>query len=405
MKSTEFITIKPVALVLVMLATVGCGGGTSPEADLATLVDGGEHEGEHDEHGESSIVRMDTAAIERLGLRIATAGPQELEVTTELPGEVQVNGDRMAHVAPRVGGVVREVHASLGDAVTRGKLLAVLESRELADAKAAFLAATERMKLAEATYLREERLWEEKVSSEQDYLDARKGRAESRIELRTAEQKLLALGISQSQLSQMPNQHDAALTHYRLTVPFDGTVIDPHITIGETVPAGTTVFTVADLSTVWIDLSVYQKDIGSVLEGQTVRVETPHGDEVDLSIDFVQPLVGEDTRTAMARIIASNSEGIWHPGCFVTAKVTTSATEVGVVVPVTAVIRMEDGDDVIFVETDDGFEMRPVVLGKRTRERVEVVSGLEPGERYVAAGGFSLKADLGKDAFGDGHGH
>jgi len=134
-------------------------------------------------------------------------------------------------------------------------------------------------------------------------------------------------------------------------------------------------------------------------------VGTPHGDDVELSIGFVQPLVGEDTRTAMARILAPNSDGVWHPGCFVTARVTTSRTSAEVVLPMSAVIRMEDGDHVVFVETAEGFEARGVTLGRRTSDHVEVVSGLAPGERYVATGGFSLKAELAKATFGDGHGH
>lgn len=396
MTTVRLTDVLTLALGIGLIGTLGCGAGTTQHEDL----DDG-----YEDHDTERLVQIDRATTENLGIEVAIAGPGELEVTTELPGEVQVNGDRMAHVAPRVGGVVHEVHVSLGDSVRRGQLLAVLESRELADAKAAFLAATERMNLAEATYQREERLWKQQVSSEQDYLDARKVRAEGRIELRAAEQKLRALGVPQSELDQLPEQHDATFTEYQLTAPFGGTVIDRHITIGETVSAGSPVLTVADLGTVWIDLSVYQKDIGSVLKGQSVRVGTTHGDDVDLLIDFVQPLVGEDTRTAMARVIAPNSDGIWHPGCFVTAKVTTSKSEVRVVVPVSAVIRMEDGDDVVFVESLGGFEPRPVALGRRTREEVEVTSGLEAGERYVATGGFSLKAELGKDAFGDGHGH
>jgi len=334
------------------------------------------------------------------------AGPGDLDVTTELPGEVQVNGDRMAHISPRVGGVVKEVHASLGDTVRAGQLLAVLESSELADAKAAFLAATERLRLANATFDREERLFHSKVSSEQDYLDARKSRAETRIELRAAGQKLQALGVAQTELDALPDQHDTELTIYRLTAPFSGTVIDRHITLGETVAAERPVFTVADLSTVWIDLSVYQKDIGAVRAGQRARVSTGHGDETELEISFVQPLVGEETRTALARIEAPNPDGDWHPGCFVTARISTSTDVTArVVVPATAVIRMEDGDEVIFVETGDSFEPRHVEVGRQTRNDVEIVSGLAPGERYVLRGGFSLKAELAKESFGDGHGH
>ena len=402
MKRIETILTISTAITFLVLAVTGCGGGVSTE-DASERHS--EAEGLHDEHGEGELVKLDAAAQARLGLEIAIAGDGILEISVELPGEVQVDGDRMAHVGPRVGGVAREVHASLGDKVRSGQVLAILESRELADAKAAFLAAYERMALAGATFEREERLWKQKVSSEQDYLDARKDRAETRIELRAAEQKLHALGVPQSQLDELPDQHDTSFTEYRLTAPFDGTVIDRHITIGETVAAGSPVFSVADLETVWIDLSVYQKDIGSVRDGQIVQVITPHGDEVELSIDFVQPIVGEDTRTARARIIAPNAEGIWHPGCFVNARVVTSSDEVRLVVPTSAVIRMEDGDDVVFVQTDEGFEPRPVSLGRLAPDHVEVVDGLEPGDRYVAAGGFSLKAELGKEAFGDGHGH
>ncbi len=398
-----------VALASVLLGTWACGGGQAPEAVRDQHVDGSAHvEGDagHEEHGDETLVRLDSASLERLDLEILVAGPGELEVITELPGEVQVNGDLMAHVGPRVGGVAREVLVSLGAKVQAGQLLAVLESRDLADAKAAFLAANVRLGLADATFNREERLWREKISSEQDYLDALNKRAEARIEYRAAEQKLHALGFSQREVEKLPKQHDVVLTEYRITAPFGGTVIAKHITLGETVTAETSVFTIADLSSVWIDLAVYQKDIGVIRAGQVARVSANHGDEAEFMIDFVQPLVGEQTRTALARIIAPNPDGAWHPGCFVTARVAMGEIEsTGLVVPSTAVIRMEDGDEVVFVESDEGFELRTVTLGRRTRDQIEVVSGLVAGDRYVGRGGFSLKAELGKSSFGDGHAH
>ncbi len=382
--------------VLLVFAVSGCGGAPSVDELVHERVE---------THTDSRVVHLDPRAVDGLGIRIETAQAGEVAVTVNLPGEVRVNGDRMAHVAPRVGGVVNEVLVSLGDTVRAGQLLAVLESRELADAKASFLASAERLKLADATFRREERLWNERISSEQDYLDARRGLAEARIARRAAEQKLHALGFSQQNLDGLSEQHDADFTVYRLTAPFDGTIIDRHITIGETLDAGSPVLTVADLGTVWIDLSVYQRDIGSVRAGQKVDVVTEHGEKAELEIGFVQPLVGEDTRTARARIVAANTDGIWHPGCFVNASVTTSVSAARVVVPISAVIRMEDGDEVVFVETDDGFELRPVEVGRRSASTVEIVSGIARGNRYVAEGGFSLKAELGKGSFGDGHGH
>ena len=415
MKHIQISTTTILAMTLVLFGAWACGGGSAPEAhtdqhseETAYGEEAGEHEehGGHEAHDEDQIIRLDATALERLGLIIAEAHPGQLEVTTELPGEVQVNGDKMAHVGPRVTGVAREVLVSLGDSVRTGQVLAVLESRELADAKASFLAAAERKKLAEATFAREERLRQKMVSSEQDFLDASNGLAEAKIELRSAQQKLFALGFTDSDVRGIADAPDENYTKYRIRAPFDGQIIDRHITVGETISAEMPAFTVADLSDVWIDLRVYQKDIGAIQTGQMARVTTNHGDEAELAINFVQPLVGEETRTALARIIAPNTDGVWHPGCFVTARVAVEKTEAsGIVVPASALIRMEDGDDVIFVETSEGFEARVISSGRRSREQVEILSGLETGDRYVAKGGFSLKAELGKGSFGDGHGH
>jgi len=410
MNSTQLTRLVAVALTIPLLVAWGCGGGPSPEASVEGHSERDDHSLEHDDHdkerSEHGVVRMDEAASARLGLQIAVAGPGDLEVSVELPGEVQVNGDRMAHVGPRVGGVAQRVLVRLGDTVSAGQLLAVLESRDLADSKAAYLAAAERQRLTEATFAREERLWQDKVSSEQDYLDARNGLAEAKIALRAAEKKLHVLGFDDDEVRRLADEPDVEYASYRMTAPFDGQVIDRHITIGETIPAETSVFTIADLSTVWIDLSVYQKDLAKVDAGQQVHVRPANnGVEGQGTIEFVQPLLGEDTRTALARITMKNSERRWKPGMFVTASVVVDAAEVGVRVPRTALIRMEDGDDVIFVQTDEGFEPRQVTLGRMAPDHVEIVDGLDPGDRYVAAGGFSLKAELGKDAFGDDHGH
>ena len=212
--------IFAVVVAMNVLLVTACG---SPQPTAPAIA------AEHDDHDDERVVHIADADLEALGIVIETAGPGRLAVTAELPGEVQVDGDRMAHVAPRVGGVVREVRASLGDTVRRGQLLAVLSSRELADAKATYLAATERLRMADATFSREERLFEGKISSEQDYLDAKRNRAEGRIESRASEQKLLALGVTAEEIGQLPDSHDVALTDYRLLSPFDGTVIDRHI--------------------------------------------------------------------------------------------------------------------------------------------------------------------------------
>jgi cobalt-zinc-cadmium efflux system membrane fusion protein len=300
---------------------------------------------------------------------------------------------------------VRDVNRNLGDQVRAGELLAVLESRELADAKAEFLAARERLTLAQATFEREEALWQKKVSSEQDYLDARQNLAEARITQNSAEQKLHALGLSDASLDDLPRHPDVTYTRYEIRAPFAGTLIEKHITLGENVKEDAGVFTIADLSTVWVDINVYQKDLASIRKGQTVVLETGHGiPDVTGVINWVGPMMSEATRTAKARVILPNPGGLLRPGLFVTARVAVASETVAIRVPKTAVQTIE-GQTVIFIQDEDGFEPQPVQTGRESADQVEITAGLAEGQTYVSQGAFTLKAQLSKGAFGDGHNH
>ena len=368
---------------------------------------------EHDEHAEEEgeeghgeeIVRLSDAELREFGVTLATAQAGTLNQYVELPGEIVLNADRIAHVVPRVAGIVREVRATVGDQVKKGQLLAVLESRELADAKASYLAAVERETLAQANFKREERLWEKKVTSEQEYLDARQALAEARIAKNSTEQQLHALGFTDDVLKELPEHPDATYTRFEIRAPLGGTIIEKHMTLGENVGAEADVFTIADLSTVWVNLNIYQKDLVSIRKGQTVRIEIGHGiPSADGKIAWVGPQVDEGTRTAKARIELSNPDGSLRPGLFVTAKVAVGGSPVGLVVPKSALQTFE-GKTVVFVRTDEGFEPKPVELGRQNGTTVEILSGLTAGQTYAAEGSFTLKAQLSKGAFGDGHNH
>jgi cobalt-zinc-cadmium efflux system membrane fusion protein len=366
-----------------------------------------DHAGEegHDEHGEEEVVRLSAAELKEFGIELATAAAGSLDQYADLPGEIVLNADRLAHVVPRVPGIVREVRKSVGDAVKAGELMAVVESRELADAKAAYLAAGEREKLALANFEREERLWQKKVSSEQEYLDARQALAETRIARNSAEQQLHALGFSDAYLKALPEHPDATYTRFEIRAPFAGTVIEKHLTLGENLTADAAVFTIADLSTVWVDINIYQKDLAQIRKGQTVVIEIGHGiPQVSGEIAWVSPLVGEATRTAKARVVLANPEGVLRPGLFVTARVAVGSSAAGIVIPKSALQTFEDRK-VVFVQDEDGFEPRPVRTGRQNATHVEILSGLEAGQTYASKGAFTLKAQLSKGAFGDGHNH
>ncbi len=200
-------------------------------------------------------------------------------------------------------------------------------------------------------------------------------------------------------------ESDDSLAPYDMTTFLAGTVIEKHMTRGEPVSRERDGFLVVDLSSVWIDITVYQRDLDLVAVGQRVTIQARAGSgTVFGDISYITPVVDEHTRTATARLVLENTGGQWRPGMFVMAEVLVAETAAAVAVPATAVHTIGE-QDIVFVETADGFEPRPVVIGRADRTHLEIVSGLILGESYAADGGFTLKAELGKDSFGDGHGH
>ena len=306
---------------------------------------------------------------------------------------------------PRVSGVVQKVNKKLGDRVRSGDVLAILDSRELSDLKSAFLAARERLSLAEVTFDREDRLWKDGVSSEREYLAAKQMLAEMRIEARSAEQKLHALGFSDAYLKTLPDQPDVSYTQYKVSAPFDGVVVDKHITLGENVKDDAEIFSIADLSSVWVELAVYQKDLLHLKIGNSAHISAKEGGEVVTGqVSYISPIIDESTRTASARVVLPNPDGHWRPGLFVNGAVEVDNMRVSALVPKTALQNVEN-KICVFVLTDEGFEPRPVIQGKTNETHVEIVSGLQPGQRYATKGTFTLKAQLEKGAFSSGHAH
>lgn len=291
-------------------------------------------EEDHDEHGHKEeqekdheeSVQLEAAELEEFGIVMSEAGPATIRQFLDLPGEIQVNDSKLAHIVPRFSGIVTDVRAQVGDQVKAGQVLAVIES-------------------------------------------------------------------------------DESLSPYEMKTRIAGTVIGKHITLGEAVSREHAAFVVADLSSVWADITVYQRDLPIVFAGQQAVISGGHGlPEVAGEIIYVAPIVNETTRTALARVVLPNLEGAWRPGTFIMARIVVDQFQVPVAVPGTA-LQMMEGGNIVFVETEDGFVPRPVTLGRADRQQFEILSGLVPGERYVSKGGFTLKAELGKESLGDDHGH
>ncbi len=364
-------------------------------------------ESESHEHEDEHVVELSAEQIAELGIEVAVAGPGQLQRTVSLPGQIAVNADRLAHIVTRVAGVATEVRKTLGDKVVHGEIMAVVESRELADAKAAYLAARQKLELAQATFTREQGLWDKRISSEQEFLDAKQAVAETRIELHAAEQKLHALGLGDEYVRTLSDLPDVLLTRYEIVAPFDATVIARHITIGEALKDDSEVFVIADLSTVWVQLDMHQRDLTYVREGQEAVVAVGPGvPQARGRISYVGPIAAEDTRTVSARVVLPNVEGQYRPGLFVTAEILAETASAEVLVPEQAIQSLE-GQPCVFVPSEHGFEARFVSVGRSSQGAVEIASGLTVGETFVRQGAFELKAAIVTAGLGShaGHGH
>jgi len=376
-------------------------------APWATAGDNPAHEGGEDERGHASGAAEDEhghkegplvlseKAIRESGIEVAEASGGELEQALTLPGEIVLNADKVAHIVPRVAGIVRRVDKNLGDDVQAGEVMAILESRELAEAKAAYLAAQQRLALAEANLKSAEELHTKKIMPDLEFLAIQKAKAEAEIEFKMTDNKLHALGISEAQLQEMPN-HAASLAMYELRAPFAGTVVEKHCSLGEVLSGEMDAFVLADLSTVWVKITVYTQDMGRVRIGQAVQIRADGvGTTARGTVCYMAPVANEATRTLYARVDLSNPERQWRPGTFVTASVVFDRQAVPVVVPTDALQRVKS-DSVVFVAEGEGFEPRTVTVGRMNHVQAEVTDGLKPGERYVIKGAVVLKAELGK---------
>ena len=366
-------------------------------ADTGGHGDAEHHVGKTETEGEAhdeTIVLTD-AQIQSAGIGIDKATPARIRTSSQLPGEIRFNEDRTAHVVPRLTGVVESVPANLGQPVKRGQVLAVIASTGLSELRSELLAAQRRLALARSTYTREKQLWQEKISAEQDYLAAQQTLREAEIAVANAQQKLVALGASAT--------GTGSLNRYEIRAPFDRIVVEKHIALGEAVKEDASIFTLSDLSSVWAEIVVPAKDLNVVRVGEKVVVRaTAFDSTAEGQISYVGALLGQDTRTAKARVTLPNPKMVWRPGLFVNVDVVSGETEVPVSVLADAVQTVED-KPVVFVRVKDGFTAQPVKLGRADGKRVEVIDGLAAGTAYAASGSFVLKAELGKGSAEHSH--
>jgi len=363
------------------------------------LASRGEKPGAGEEKRDEATIKLSERQVEAGKFAVVEVQGGVLGKRITAPGSIVPSGDHIARVAVRLLGTVAELRKRLGDAVQAGEVVAVIESREVADAKSEYLAARLVFDLQQTLFNRSTRLFEGKVLSENDFLRARTTYEDARVKIEIARQKLFALSLTAEQIEALPQQPVETLRRQELRAPIAGRVAERRVELGSLVGREgqeSELFVIVDLSVVWAELAVPPSDLASIHESQKITIAAGTGSESSpATIMFVSPLLDKDTRAA--RVVASvdNATLKWRPGSFITAEIPTDEAPAAIVVPKTA-LQSVKGDTVVFVRTADGFEARKVSIGRQDARVAEVTSGLSASERIATANTFILKADLGK---------
>ena len=420
--------------------------------------------------------------------RLEDESSGEIKTVQRLTGEIGLNEEKVVHIVPRLDGVVREVFKDLGDQVKEGELLAILESRELADVKIGYLAALKQSKLAlqdleretlvyentqkmlklleqrsdleeiyhhlnnlvigesrkllipaysklqltGSVYQREKQLHEKGISSKSEYLlaleDYKSSEAKyvalrekiaydgdwkirqkqktveiEQLNLQTAIQKLLALGLSAAQIEHLRTQKNPIFTQYELRSSLSGLIIKRHLTTGEAIKKDDDVFVLADFSDVWVNIAIPANNLKAVKLGQQVKIKhKPMAIEETGRLTYLSSIIDEKNRTVTGRVVIPNPKKLWRPGTFVSVELVLEERAVPLAIKTEAVQNLRDWS-VVFVKYGNILEGRPLELGVSDGIWVEVLSGLSAGESYVVKNSFAVKAEIEKS--GATHSH
>jgi cobalt-zinc-cadmium efflux system membrane fusion protein len=353
----------------------------------------------HDHEDGPQRVALNEQQIADAGITLAEAKGGTLRRHFLAPGSLIPDADHVARVSVRVLATVAELPKKLGDSVEKGEVVAVIESRDVAEAKSEYLAARVTNDLRQTIYTRQKVLVETRALSENEFLRTQLAANEAQIKLDGARQKLFALGLSEGEIADLPNQPPEGLRKQYLRSPISGRVSERRVDLGGLIGREgqeSELFVIVNLDNIWVDLAVSPEDIASVREGASVSIRAIGIEgEASAKIIFVSPLLDRETRNA--RVIASlpNSDHRWKPGTFVTAEVPLGDQPSKVIVPRNA-LQTVKGAPTLFVRDAAGFEVRQVRTGREDDDDVEIVSGLAPGETIAVANTFTLRAELEK---------
>lgn len=374
-----------VALALTVLAASGCSDTPPPVAPPAP----------QPAAREGRYRTIPSALAARLNVAVAEATEKQLRRTIDLVGRVAFDEDRVAIAGPRLSGRIVQLGARPGEMVASGAVLADLESVELARAAANYLGLQARARAASLNAKRERELANRRISSEREREAAVAEEEAVAAEAAASEQLLLALGLSRSELPDGgPNR---PLARFSVRAPIAGIVTERPVVLGQNVDGSQTIARIADLSHVWVNLDVFERDLAWVRPGLAAELSTEAfpGRPLEAHVRYVAPQVDDATRTGRVQLDVTNPDGRLRPGQFVTARLTSAAGDSRTLTIPRSAVQTLDGRRVVFAQLPDGaFAAREVTLGLEGTDDVEVLSGVTRGDQVAVENAFLLKSEV-----------
>lgn len=343
----------------------------------------------------SREVKLSAELARRAQLVTEIVDKKSISPTLDLVGSVDFDADAVADVGGRIAGRITRVLVTVGDKVERGQALIEIESNELGEALAGLLSARANLVAAEHHAAREIALGQKQLSSAPVVETARASEKALSAEARGAEQRLLAMGLTQAELNSLKaGQGPRRIT---LRAPIEGEVVERYAVLGQVVDPTQPILRIADLGRLWVELDLFERDLAHVHTADPVEIlsETYPGRTFHGTVAYVEATVDTATRAAKVRIEVPNPERLLRPGQFVHARLLTRGkSEQAIAVPRKALLQL-DGEPSVFVQLDkEKFVARPIEVGRVAGDLVEIKRGLMEGDRLVTEGGFVLKSEL-----------
>jgi membrane fusion protein, heavy metal efflux system len=373
-----------VAAALLLVSTGGCGGAGESESKM-TSYSGGENK--------DDTAQLFSVPNEQLAhLKIVAVEKSRLPRVLRLPGAVAYNAFKTTPVFTAVGGPVQEILVAPGQVVHAGQALLTVGSPDYSAARSTYMKAQTAFRLADKNYLRSVDLYAHEAIAERDLQQAESDKAQAQADLESSEDALRALGIKDPEtMAKSPRQ---GMPQISVNAPVGGEITERLVGPGQLLAAGATqCFTISDMSTVWVQVNVFQSDMGFVRNGDGVEINTDtYPEAFHGRISYISPALDATTHTLQVRIVTENHGEKLKKDMYVTATVQAGAIADALTVPDAAVLHDTENQPFVYVQTDaNHFARRVVQTGDSQNGRTQIKGGLKEGERVVGDGSLFLQ--------------